>query len=77
MPLQVSCGGLDGRAGERKVILMPCMAPTDQLKLSSDQLSWSAGARFGKNFCKLENFVQLETFVRIRKLEDRPTENQV
>ena len=45
VPLQVLRGGPDGR----KVILMPCMAPTDQLKLSSDQLSWSAGARFGKN----------------------------
>ena len=36
-----------GRSDERKVILMPCMAPTDQLKLSSNQLTWSAGARFG------------------------------
>ena len=34
---------------------MPCMAPTDQLKLSSDQLSWSAGARYGnKESSKLE-----------------------
>ena len=31
----------------RKVSLMPCTVLTDQLKLSSDLLSWSAGARFG------------------------------
>ena len=40
-------GWSDGRMDERKVILMPCMAPTDKLKLSSDELSLSARARFG------------------------------
>ena len=30
------------------MILMACLAPNDQLKMSSDQLSWSDRARFYK-----------------------------
>ena len=41
-------GRMVGRLDGRKVILMPCLATTDQLKLNSNQLSSSAGARFDK-----------------------------
>ena len=51
-------GQLAGRTGgwtdRWKLILMPCLALTNQLKLSSDQLNLSAGARFGKKQNKIQ-----------------------
>ena len=54
------------------MIIMPLVAPTDQLKLSSDQLSWSTGARCGNRhllslvrfffFCLLDFLFHFEPF---------------
>ena len=51
VPLQVLRGGLDVRT---EIDFNVMYAPTDQLKLSSDQLNWSAGARFGKKQNKIQ-----------------------
>ena len=77
-------GGLTDR---QKLILMPCLAPNDQLKLSSDQLNLSAWAGYGKNETKFKdekstnitkykcNKIQMEENTNRKKMQNFQNKN--